>query len=153
MLITLKVYRYFVDILDSIPTYKCVNLAIVLSPWAHFTQWTRDSLKQRLLSLRDAVRKLKARCPKVPIIVKGSHLREHNDDASRYGWSDYLLLQIRLMMKEIFKAESGVWFLDVWDMNLSYPSEKTVHMPVVVIVEELKLALGYLCSLRTQGQF
>ncbi|XP_072018744.1 NXPE family member 1-like [Amphiura filiformis] len=140
-----RLYRYFVDILDSISSYECANTIVVLSPWAHFAQWTRDSYTQRLVKLKEAVDRLKKRCPATPIIVKGSHIREHYTETSKWGWSDYVLLQINILMKEIFTGK-GIWFLDVWDMNLSYLSTKFIHMPNAVVQEELKLALAYVCK-------
>ncbi len=140
-----RLYRYFVDILDSIPTDECSKTIVVLSPWAHFVQWTRDSYTQRLVKLKEAVNRLRTRCRTIPIIVKGCHLREHVINTAKWGWSDYLLKQMNEIMKETFNG-TGTWFLDVWDMNLSYPSKKFIHMPTYVVHEEIKLALSYICK-------
>ncbi|XP_072041443.1 NXPE family member 3-like [Amphiura filiformis] len=117
-----KLFIYFADILDSIQTHECAYLIIELSPWAHFQQWTRDSLTQRYIKLREAVSRLRLRCPNVPIIVKGPHFREHRAAFTRWGWSDYMYYQFGVLMEQIFQG-SGIWFLNVWDMNLSFRPE------------------------------
>ncbi|XP_072042667.1 NXPE family member 4-like [Amphiura filiformis] len=145
-----KLYRYFADILDSIQSHECADLIIELSPWAHFAQWTRDSLTQRFIKLREAVSRLRLRCPNVPIIFKGSHFREHDSTATRWSRSDYMLYQIGILMEQIFHG-LGIWFLNVWDMNLSFPSRAYVHMPKIVVREELKLAISYICGQHEHG--
>ncbi|XP_072042659.1 NXPE family member 3-like [Amphiura filiformis] len=145
-----KLYLYFADILDSIQSHECANLIIELSPWSHFAQWTWDSLTQRFIKLREAVSRLRLRCPHVPIIFKGSHFREHGSTCTRWSRSDYILYQIGILMEQIFHG-LGIWFLNVWDMNLSFPSKAFIHMPDIVVREELKLAIAYICRQLEHG--
>ena len=86
--IPFRMYHYFVDILDSLPStqHECDNLIVMLSPWAHFPQWTRESFIQKLIKLKEAVIRLRTRCPNIPILVRGGHVREHNEAAgSKYA--------------------------------------------------------------------
>ncbi|XP_072023303.1 NXPE family member 3-like, partial [Amphiura filiformis] len=140
--------RYEVEILDTYEIKQCKNtLGILISPWAHFAQWTRHSFEQRLQKLKEAVVRFHSRCPQVPIVLKGPHVRDHRSPESRLYTSDYLLQQMGVLMRELFR-ETGVWFLDVWDMNLSYPSRKVIHMPGVVVQQELSMFLSYVCDTR-----
>ena len=136
--------QYEVEILDAY-NHCSDAIGIVISPWAHFVQWTRDSLKQRLQKLKEAVVRFRQRCPDVPIVVKGPHVRDHRSAESRLYSSDYLLQQMGILMKRVFR-DTGVWYMDVWDMNLSYPSRKVIHMPGVVIQQELSMFLSYVCN-------
>ena len=138
--------RYELEILDTYPQEDCKEtLGIVISPWAHFAQWTRDSFEQRLHKLKEAVDRFHSRCPQVRIVLKGPHIRDHRSPESRLYTSDYLLQRMGVLMREIFR-KTGVWFLDVWDMNASYPSRKVIHMPSFVVQQELSMFLSYICN-------
>ena len=137
--------NYEVNILQSIPTNNCSHLVLVISPWAHYCQWSKESYKQRLLKIREGILKFKARCPDVSVIIKGAHPREQRTVESRIYFSNYLLHEIDVLMKDIFYG-SGAWFLDVWDLNLSYPSNNKVHMPVKCVKQELMSFLTYICE-------
>ena len=135
--------QFEVDVLDDLPSEKC-NFVIVISPWAHFTQWWLKAYADRLRLIRASILRLKHRCPNVPIIVKGPHVREHGSSETLLMNSDYIADKIRTLMKEILNIE-GVYFIDVWDMNLSYPSANAVHMPNAVITQEVNSFLSYIC--------
>ena len=137
--------HYEVDILQSMPTNNCSHLVLVISPWAHYCQWSKESYKQRLLKIREGILKFKVRCPDVPIIIKGSHPREQASKESRIYYSNYILHEINALMKDTF-YRSGAWFLDVWDLNLSYPATNNVHMPDKCVEQELMSFITYLCE-------
>ena len=137
--------NYEVDILKSIPTNNCSHLVLVISPWAHYCQWSKESYKQRLFKIREGILKFKVRCPDVSIIIKGAHPREQKTVESRIYYSNYLLHEINILMKDIFYG-SGALFLDVWDLNLSYPATNNVHMPVKCVKQELMNFLTYICK-------
>ena len=143
--------EYEVDILDGLGMGGDIcNYIVALGPWAHFTQWTRESYIERLLLLRAAVERFRDRCPYVPIVVKGPHPREHYTAESVINSSDYILHQLGALMEEIFR-DSGVWFLDVWEMNLAYPKENNVHMPFEVVEQEVDMFLSYVCPEIAKG--
>ena len=137
--------NYEVDMLQSVLTNSCSHLVLVISPWAHYCQWSKESYKQRLLKIREGILKFEVRCPDVPIIIKGAHPREQVSVASRVYFSNYLLHEIDVLMQDIFHG-SGAWFLDVWDLNLSHPATNNVHMPVKCVEQELMSFLTYICE-------
>ena len=89
-----------VDIIDTITSDKCLYIILVLSPWAHFSQWTRESYHERLALLRKSVERLRERCPGVPVVLKEPHPRDYPDLLSRIYASDYLLQEIGKDMRE-----------------------------------------------------
>ena len=134
---------YEVDMLDGIQTGDCARTVVVLCPWGHFTQWTRASYAERTHLLRDAVLRLKARCPDLPVVVKGAHAREHVSAVHNVFASDYTIWAWGKDLKEAFRG-TGVLFYDVWQMNLAYGQPK-MHMAFEVIDEEINWFLSNIC--------
>ena len=136
--------QYEVDVIDKLTDPGC-NYVIIVSSWAHFTVWQPKALRERFQLLRKAVVRLLTRCPDVPVIFKSAHPREHNYYESKLYSSDFILNEIRKLVREVF-VNSGIMFLDIWDMNLAYPTENAVHMPESVILNELFMILSYVCD-------
>ena len=118
-------------------------LVLVISPWEHYCHWSKEGYKQILLKIREGILKFKVWCPDVPIIIKGAHPRERKTIESRIYFSNYLLHEIDVLMKDIFYG-SGAWVLDVWYLNVSYPATNKVHMPVKCVKQELMSFLTYI---------
>ncbi|XP_072041674.1 NXPE family member 3-like [Amphiura filiformis] len=137
-------YHYEVDILDQLVNTDC-NYVIIISSWAHFVQWKREGLLERFHLLREAVDRFHHRCPNAPVILKSPHPREHPSFQSRLFSSDFMLNEIRRLLRKIF-ANSGAFYLDVWDMNLAHPAVNNVHMPGTIITQELFMILSYVCN-------
>ena len=136
-------YRYEVDVLDSLNDSDC-NYVIELGPCFHFVQWSRDAYIERLLHTRAAVVRLLARCPNTIIVVKGPHARDIKEPAV---WSimknNFILYEMNLIMKDVFK-QPGIEFFNLWDMNLAYPSDNSIHMPIhTQVEEELSMFIQY----------
>ena len=130
---------------DSFVNSDC-NYVIVVSSWAHFTQWTRSAIIERYLLLRQAVDRYHARCPDAPVIIKSPHAREHKVFDARVYCSDFILNELRKIMRDIFADVPGVVYLDIWDMNLAHPAKNSVHMPEPVIEQELAMLWSYVCD-------
>ena len=143
--------EYETDVLDNITNTSC-NHVVIIGPWSHFNQWPRESYIERLLLLRQAVERYRLKCPHVPIVIKGPHPREHVGIESVIYSSDYILREMGVLMRDIF-AGSGAWFLDVWEMNLSYPTENTIHMPWEVVEQELNMFLSYVCRYKPHRSY
>ena len=141
--LTLNSTPYEVDMLDNIPSDSCAKYIIVLCPWGHFTQWTSVSFLERTQLLKEAVLRFRERCPDVPIIIKGSHAREHESVLARVYCSDYTLWNLGLILREAFRG-TGVFYYEGWQMNLAY-GKPNIHMPLDVINEEINWLLSYVC--------
>ncbi|XP_022093029.1 NXPE family member 4-like [Acanthaster planci] len=134
---------YEVDILDNIRSNQCNEYIIVLCPWGHFTQWTRESFAERMNLLKEAVLRLRERCPDVPVVLKGTHTREHENVLKAVYASDYTLWAWGRILRDTFRG-TGVFFYDVWQMSLAY-GKPDIHMPLEVINEEVNWFLSYVC--------
>ncbi len=143
--IPLKGLKFEVEIFDSLRDPKC-NYVVTVSPWAHFTQWWLPAYKERLQLIRKAIQRLKQHCPDAVVIVKSPHVR--NDDGVRpeslLMYSDFIFYQMKTIMEEVLNID-GVYYIDVWNMNLAYPAKKVVHMPDEVVRQELNLFLPHIC--------
>ncbi|XP_033646183.1 NXPE family member 1-like [Asterias rubens] len=147
-----KDMKYEVDVLDKLTTLDCQTYIIVLSPWAHFTVWTSESFIERTALIRNAVLRLRKRCPNILIVIKGPHPRHYPHISSHLLFSDFLSKEmIGNTLRDGFKG-TGAFYLPLWDMNLAHPAKNSVHMPHAVIVQELNMFLGYVCdNLATVG--
>ncbi|XP_033640967.1 NXPE family member 4-like [Asterias rubens] len=140
-----KDMKYEVDVLDKLTTLDCRRYIIVLSPWAHFTLWTRESFIERMALVRNAVLRLRKRCPKIVIVIKGPHPRHFIFYSQILEFSDYLAKENGRILMVAFKG-TGAFYLPLWDLNLAHPSPNLMHMPNEIIVQELKMCLGYVCE-------
>ncbi|XP_033105485.1 NXPE family member 1-like [Anneissia japonica] len=132
------------DLLDSLTSSDCEYI-VVISPWAHYCQWTRISFTDRLLYIKSAIKRFRARCPDAPVIIKTSHPRYHGFSGIIPLSSDGMLFEVRRMLQEIFSG-MGLHFIDIWAMNLAYPVPNVVHMPREVIYEELQMFFTHVCN-------
>ena len=138
-------FEYEIEVLDGLRNAEC-NYVIVFDPAFHFTQWSREAYRDILLHLRTAAMTLLAKCPHVPIVFKGPHPRDMKYDIYlNLSISNYLLYEMIQLARHIF-SETGVYFLDTWDMGLSYPGENEVHMPLPEVEEEVAMFLSYACG-------
>ncbi|XP_072015095.1 NXPE family member 3-like [Amphiura filiformis] len=139
--------KYEVDILDELSETNCSKYVIVVSPWAHFTQWRRSAYIERLGLLRLAVERLQKRCPGVPVVVRGPHPRLElvGTPSDLFSAADYILYKMNTIMRDMFYG-IGVHYIDIWDLNLSYPSKNTIHMPSRAVAQEIFMFLSYLCN-------
>ncbi|XP_022093723.1 NXPE family member 3-like [Acanthaster planci] len=136
--------RYEVDVLDGLTDPHC-NYIVLVSPWAHFSQWTRASYEERTQRLRAALADFRQRCPAAKVVLKGPHARDHHSYEAAVYSSDVLLKEIEKINRRTLYG-IGIWYLPVWAMNSAHPAPNTVHMPMDVIREELKMFFSYVCS-------
>ncbi|XP_033638087.1 NXPE family member 3-like [Asterias rubens] len=136
--------NYEVDVLDGLNDSYC-NYIILISPWAHYTQWVRSNYVQRTQLLRKALLRMRKKCPDVKIVLKGSHARDHESFSSVLYSSDFFLKEIDEINRDAFSG-IGVWYLPIWAMNMAYPTENSIHMPLPVILEELRMFFSYVCD-------
>ncbi|XP_071944151.1 NXPE family member 4-like [Antedon mediterranea] len=140
-----RVGKWEYEILDNLNVDTCNNYVIMVSPWAHYAQWTKESFIERLHLLRETLVRFMKRCPGAKILMKTPHPRNHSSQISLLYGSDKLLYDIYELYFSIFSG-LGIHILDIWDMNLSYPSRNTIHMPTPVILQELFLMFSHICT-------
>ncbi|XP_077990226.1 NXPE family member 4-like [Glandiceps talaboti] len=139
-------------ILDALSDDDCKYIVLV-SPWAHYVQWTPTSYLERLNLLKKSLNRLKERCSNTIMIIKGSHQRDHRSPDSHIYASDWILYDMNKILRRVFHEDWWI-FLDVWDMNLSFLSPwnrpNNVHMPYSVIREELNFLFSHMCQTEQQ---
>nr|XP_006812465.1 PREDICTED: NXPE family member 3-like [Saccoglossus kowalevskii] len=137
--------KFEVDVIDNLRSAEC-NYVVLVGPYAHYTSWSRESYVERLQLLKEALLRFKQRCPGSDVFIKGSKPRDHNVLTSYIHSNDFYLFEMNVLMRKIFHG-IGAIFLDVWDMNLSYPAPNNIHMPMEVIRQEVNTFLSYLCKI------
>ncbi|XP_033115288.1 NXPE family member 3-like [Anneissia japonica] len=140
--------KFEVDQLDSLPNDTC-DYIIMISPWAHYDFWTKEAYKTRLKNIRAGIIKFRKRCPESVFVIKSPHPKQERGPSKGEitGWlaSDVLYYQFRRLLRETFSGIS-VHFIDIWDMNLSYYTPNTIHMPMDVLLQELFMYFSHVCS-------
>ncbi|XP_072042733.1 NXPE family member 1-like [Amphiura filiformis] len=142
--------RHFNDVIHTVQILEekgrsCADDIIIISPWEHFLQWTRESYREHLLLIRIAIEKYLHKCPNKPVIVRGPHPGHAVTLEERIAKSNYTAYEWGELMRATF-AGSGAWYLDVWEMNLSFPGAKIdVYTPYAVIRQEVDMLLSYIC--------
>lgn len=140
--VNFSIVRFEADVLHSLAKVPCQNAIVVISPWAHFPNYPWGSYVDWLEGIRDAYSYVKRTCPNIKLVVKTPHPVNMQWEMKARDWMFY---QMKEAMWKVFQG-SGAFFLDVWDMNLSYPSAPiNMHMPNNVIQEEVSLFLSHAC--------
>ncbi|XP_072030791.1 NXPE family member 3-like [Amphiura filiformis] len=133
--VPIKNEKFEVEMLDNLRDSRC-NYIVTISPWAHFAQWWLPAYRDRVRLIREAILRFKHRCPDAPVILKSPHVRDHGTEVlKQLMYSDYILFKIKTIMEEMLNID-GVYYIDVWNMNLAYPAKKSVHMPETVVRQE-----------------
>ncbi|XP_071955484.1 NXPE family member 4-like [Antedon mediterranea] len=139
-----RIGRWEYEIMDNLDTRIC-NYIIMISPWAHYTQWVKERYIERLYLLRQTILRLRKRCPNTVFVIKTPKPRNHDTGTSLLYAGDKLIYDIRSFFLDVFK-NIGIHIIDVWDMNLAHPSKSTIHMPIRIIYQELYLFLSHVCK-------
>ncbi len=59
--------------------------------------------------------------------------------------SDWHMLQLDTVMREMFRDIDGVIFLDVWQMTSCHYLHENIHPGPVIIANEIDMFLSYVC--------
>ncbi|XP_033115183.1 NXPE family member 4-like [Anneissia japonica] len=139
-----RVGKWEYEVLDNLNSSAC-NYVIMVSPWAHYSQWTKESVIERLRLLRETLIRFMKRCPNAQVLMKTPHPRNHKSKTSLLYSSDKILYDIYELYYKLFSG-LGIHIIDIWDMNLAYPHTNTIHMPMKVIYQELFLMFSHICT-------
>ncbi|XP_077984580.1 NXPE family member 3-like [Glandiceps talaboti] len=135
--------KYETGVIDELDDVAC-NYVIIISSYTYFLQWPLKNYEARMKLIKEALLRLRGRCPNTAIVIKGTKPNEHFEPLSHVFKSDYILFEMNNLLKKMFQ-DSGFYFLDVWDMNLSYPAPHRAAMPVPLIRQEVAIFLSYMC--------
>ncbi|KAM8972530.1 NXPE family member 3-like [Pelodytes ibericus] len=115
------------------------HTVVVLTLWAHFTNYPVKFYLERLDRVRKAVASLLFRSPETTVLIKSAN----TGYKSIYG-SDWLSLQLDILLRAAFRG-MAVTVLDAWDMTSCHYLPDNIHPGPPVIRNEVDLMLSYIC--------
>ncbi|XP_075061897.1 NXPE family member 3-like [Mixophyes fleayi] len=128
--------------------YESVHLAgigggphtiVVLTLWAHFTNYPVRVYLERLDRVRRAIASLLFRSPQTTVIIKSA-----NTGDKLIHSSDWLSLQLDILLRAAFKG-MAVTIVDAWDMTSCHYLPDDMHPGPPVVRNEVDLMLSYIC--------
>ncbi|XP_042332510.1 NXPE family member 4-like [Sceloporus undulatus] len=117
------------------------DTAVVIAVGQHFRPFPIELFIRRAINIRRAIQRLLLRSPNTRVIIKGENIREMDVDQERF--SDFHGYAQYLVAKDVFK-DLDVAFIDAWDMTTAYATNN-VHPPDLVVWNEIKMFLNYIC--------
>ncbi|XP_073698620.1 NXPE family member 3-like [Garra rufa] len=95
----------------------------------------------QVAKIRQSVIALLRRAPTTTVIIKSGNTAGMK---SIYQ-SDWHMLQLNTVMREMFKDIAGVVFIDVWQMTSCHYLVENIHPGPVIIGNEIDMLLSYIC--------
>ncbi|XP_033100337.1 NXPE family member 3-like [Anneissia japonica] len=138
-----RVGKWEYEVLDNLNFSAC-NYVVMVSPWAHYSQWVKESTWERMRLLRETLIRFMKRCPKAQVMVKTPHPRYHQKGGDNIYTGEKMLHDIYELYHELF-SDLGIHILDIWDMNVSHPAPNVIHMPMPIIYQELFMMFSHIC--------
>ncbi|XP_075061892.1 NXPE family member 3-like [Mixophyes fleayi] len=115
------------------------HTVVVMTLWAHFTNYPVRVYLERLDRVRQAIASLLFRSPQTTVIIKSAN----TGYKSIYG-SDWLSLQLDILLRAALKG-MAVTILDAWDMTSCHYLPDNIHPGPPVVRNEVDLMLSYIC--------
>ncbi|XP_061407240.1 NXPE family member 3-like [Lethenteron reissneri] len=129
--------HYVANEIDGLPGGK--DTVVGISLWAHFTGFPVSLYIARMRGIRAAVVRLLNRAPGTLVIFKSANTSYHSPDQS-----DWLNRQLDQIMRRLM-AGLPVVILDAWEMTAAHRLPDNLHPEPVIIHNEIKLILAYVC--------
>ncbi|XP_068094480.1 NXPE family member 2-like [Hyperolius riggenbachi] len=114
---------------------------IVLNIGVHFRAYPIFHFIRRLLNIRRAIERLFLRSPDTKVIIKTentSAMKEYFETMSDFHAS------VQYLINEIIFTDLNVGFVNGWDMTNAFDYNE-IHPPEIVIENEVKLLMTYIC--------
>lgn len=121
------------------------DLVIVLSVWAHFGQPEGSFYRDRLLSIKEAVKRLWQRSPESRVIVRSANTREHTIRGFILISSDWIARQGEMILREVFSEDKRFEFLDAWDITNVQQAHDNVHPYKATLSQIIAYLLTIIC--------
>ncbi|XP_078725337.1 NXPE family member 3-like isoform X4 [Lampetra fluviatilis] len=130
--------HYVANEIDGLTGGK--DTVVGISLWAHFTGFPVSLYIARMRGIRAAVIRLLNRAPGTLVIFKSANTSYHSPDQS-----DWLNRQLDQIMRRLM-AGLPVVILDAWEMTAAHRLPDNLHPEPVIIHNEIKLLLAYVCT-------
>ncbi|XP_038050542.1 NXPE family member 3-like [Patiria miniata] len=139
--------KFTVNELDALPGGP--NTVVLFTFWAHFTTNSVDYFANRMGHIQAAVKRLqqRGRSP-TPVFFKSANTRA--DGSKGLALADSFILILDEIMRTIFSDMPNVTIIDAWGMTLSHRTGYRLHPVDLVLREEIKMFLNFLCQQPSQ---
>ncbi|XP_038066953.1 NXPE family member 3-like [Patiria miniata] len=139
--------KFTVNELDALPGGP--NTVVLFTFWAHFTTNSVNYFANRMGHIQAAVRRLQQRGPSPSqVFFKSANTRA--DGSKGLALADFFVLEIDQIMRTIFSEMPNVTIIDAWGMTLSHRTGYRLHPVALVLREEIKMFLNFLCKQPSQ---
>ena len=119
-------------------------MVVVIAFGAHFTTTSIGYFKSRMEHIKAAVERLQKRgSSPSPVFVKSMNTR--NDGRYTLEMPDFYSYEIDQVTRALFIGMPNVTIIDAWDMTLSHRTGYAIHPSDLVIKEEIKMFVNFLC--------
>ncbi|KAF4118175.1 NXPE family member 3-like [Onychostoma macrolepis] len=117
------------------------HAVIVFTYCAHLVFHPITFYVHEVAKIRQSVVSLLSRAPETTVIIKSGNTQ----GLKNIFQSDWNVLQLDTVMREMFKDIDGVIFLDVWQMTSCHYLRENIHPEPVIIANEVDMLLSYVC--------
>ncbi|KAI7792408.1 putative NXPE family member 3-like [Triplophysa rosa] len=114
---------------------------IVFTFWAHLVFHPLTFYVHEVAKIRQAVLALLMRAPDTTVIIKSGN----TGGLKNIFQSDWLAMQLNIVMREMFSDIDGVMYMDVWQMTSCHYLEENIHPGPVIIANEVNMLLSHIC--------
>ncbi|KAJ8031876.1 NXPE family member 3 [Holothuria leucospilota] len=136
--------RYIANELDSLKGGD--DVIVTLSLWAHFTATSFSFYEQRLRSIKEALNRLWDRAPGTTVVIKGANTRGHSGLSYGLYASDWFAYHLEHILREVFRNDKRIGYLDVWDMTTADLHPDVIHPPAYFVANVVNRLLTYICK-------
>ncbi|KAI2645662.1 NXPE family member 3 [Labeo rohita] len=119
------------------------HAVVVFTIFAHLVFHPVTFYIHEVAKIRQSVVALLSRAPQTTVIIKSGNTA----GLKNIYQSDWYAMQLNTVMREMFSDIHGVIYLDVWQMTSCHYLRENVHPGPVIIANEVKMFLSYVCPI------
>ncbi|KAF4118128.1 NXPE family member 3-like [Onychostoma macrolepis] len=117
------------------------HAVVVFTYCAHLVFHPITFYVYEVAKIRQSVVALLSRAPETTVVIKSGNTA----GLKNIYQSDWHMLQLDTVMREMFRDIDGVIFLDVWQMTSCHYLREHIHPGPVIIANEVDMLLSYVC--------
>ncbi|XP_026140386.1 NXPE family member 3-like [Carassius auratus] len=117
------------------------HVVIVFTFFAHLVFHPITFYVYEVAKIRQSVVALLSRAPETIIIIKSGNTA----GLKNIFQSDWYVLQLDTVMREMFRDIEGIIFLDVWQMTSCHYLREDIHPGPIIVANEVNMLLSYIC--------
>ncbi|KAA0704958.1 hypothetical protein E1301_Tti000727 [Triplophysa tibetana] len=117
------------------------HAVIVFTFFAHLVFHPLTFYVHEVAKIRQAVIRLLSRAPDTTVIIKSGNTA----GLKNIFQSDWFVLQLNTVLREMFSDIDGVMYMDVWQMTSCHYLKENIHPGPVIIANEVNMLLSHIC--------